>query len=120
LGSQTPTERLPEKPCDAYAWSISIIFSELLWDFSHLLEEEDAHGAGMRGLGREEELEDMVSHLSIYLTALDRLYREQAKKLKHQIRRAEKAKQELEIQWRRTIEAKAQAKSSLPSLQDIW
>jgi hypothetical protein len=26
-------ERLPEKPCDAYAWSISIIFSELLWDF---------------------------------------------------------------------------------------
>jgi hypothetical protein len=44
LGSQTPTERLPEKPYDAYAWSISIIFSELLWDFSHLLEEEDAHG----------------------------------------------------------------------------
>jgi hypothetical protein len=44
LGSQTPTERLPEKPYDAYAWSINIIFSELLWDFSHLLEEEDAHG----------------------------------------------------------------------------
>jgi hypothetical protein len=44
LGSQTPTERLPKKPCDAYAWSISIIFSELLWDFSHLLEEEDTHG----------------------------------------------------------------------------
>ena len=31
----------------------------------------------MRELGREEEkLEDMVSHLSIYLTSLDRLYRE--------------------------------------------
>jgi hypothetical protein len=45
----------------------------------------------MRGLGREEELED--SHLSIYLTGLDQLYREQAKQLKHQIRRAEKAEQ---------------------------
>jgi hypothetical protein len=44
LGSQTPTERLPEKPCDAYAWSIGIIFSELLWDFSCLLEGEDALG----------------------------------------------------------------------------
>jgi hypothetical protein len=74
----------------------------------------------MRGLGREEELEDTVSHLSIYLTGLDRLYREQAKQLKHQIRRAEKAEQELEIQWRRTIEAEAQAESSLESLPDIW
>jgi hypothetical protein len=74
----------------------------------------------MRGLGREEELEVTVSHLSIYLTSLDRLYHEQAKQLKHQIRRAEKAEQELEIQWRRTIEAKAQAESSLASLQDIW
>jgi hypothetical protein len=44
LGSQTPTKKLPEKPCDAYTWSISIIFLELLWDFSHLLEEEDAYG----------------------------------------------------------------------------
>jgi hypothetical protein len=76
--------------------------------------------ARMRGLGREEELEDTVSHLSIYLTGLDRLYCEQAKQLKHQIRRAEKAEQELEIQWRRTIEAEAQAESSLTSLQDIW
>jgi hypothetical protein len=34
--------------------------------------------ARMRGLGREEEdLEDTVSHLSIYLTGLDRLYSEQ-------------------------------------------
>jgi hypothetical protein len=31
----------------------------------------------MRGLGREEEeLEDTVSHLSIYLTGLDQLYQE--------------------------------------------
>ena len=33
----------------------------------------------MSGLGREEEdLEDTISHLSIYLTGLDELYREQA------------------------------------------
>jgi hypothetical protein len=77
--------------------------------------------ARMRGLGREEEeLEDTVSHLSIYLTSLDGLYSEQTKQLKHQIRGAEKAEQELEIQWRRTIEAEAQAESSLASLQDIW
>ena len=39
----------------------------------------------MRELGREEEeLEDTVSHLSIYLTSLDQLYREQAAQLKHQ------------------------------------
>jgi hypothetical protein len=42
--------------------------------------------ARMRGLGREEEeLEDTVSHLSIYLTGLDRLYSEQTKQPKHQI-----------------------------------
>jgi hypothetical protein len=45
----------------------------------------------MRGLGREEEeLEDTVSHLSIYLAGLDQLYQEQAAQLKHQIRRAER------------------------------
>ena len=39
--------------------------------------------AQMRGLGREEEdLEDTVSHLSIYLTGLAELYREQAAQLK--------------------------------------
>ena len=52
--------------------------------------------ARMRGLGREEDLEDTVSHLSIYLTGLDELYREQATQLKQQVRRAEKATQELE------------------------
>jgi hypothetical protein len=41
---QTHTERPPEKPCDVYAWFTNIIFSGLLWDFSRLLEEEDAHG----------------------------------------------------------------------------
>jgi hypothetical protein len=51
--------------------------------------------ARMRGLGREEEdLEDTVSHLSIYLTGLDELYREQAAQLKQLIHRAEKATQE--------------------------
>jgi hypothetical protein len=46
----------------------------------------------MRGLRREEEdLEDMVSHLSIYLAGLDELYREQAAQLKQLIHRAEKA-----------------------------
>ena len=44
--------------------------------------------ARMRGLGREEEdLEDTVSHLSIYLTGLDELCREQASQLKHEARR---------------------------------
>ena len=71
--------------------------------------------AQMRGLGREEEeeLEDTVSHLSIYLTDLDQLYREQAAQLKHQIRRAEKAIQEMEEQRIRAI----QANNSLATLQ---
>ena len=47
--------------------------------------------ARMRGPGREEEdLEDTVSHLSIYLTGLDELYHEQAAQLKQQVHRAEK------------------------------
>ena len=71
----------------------------------------------MRGLGREEEeLEDTVSHLSIYLTSLDQLYREQAAQLKHQIRRAEKAIQEMELQWSKTI----QAESALAALRTLW
>ena len=67
----------------------------------------------MRGLGREEELEDTVSHLSICLTGLDQLYREQAAQLKHQIRRAKKAIQEMEVQWIRAI----RAENSLAALQ---
>jgi chromosome segregation ATPase len=62
--------------------------------------------ARMRGLGREEEdLEDTVSHLSIYLTGLDELYREQAAQLKQQVHRAEKATQEMEEQRSRTFHA---------------
>jgi hypothetical protein len=44
FASQTPTERPPEKPCDVFVWFTNIIFSGLLWDFSRLLKEEDAHG----------------------------------------------------------------------------
>ena len=62
--------------------------------------------ARMRRLGREEEdLEDTVSHLSIYLTSLDELYCEQAAQLKHQVHRAEKATQELDEQRTRAIHA---------------
>ncbi|PVH35013.1 hypothetical protein PAHAL_7G085400 [Panicum hallii] len=68
----------------------------------------------MRGLGREEEeLEDTVSHLSIYLTGLDVLYREQAAQLKQLIHRVEKATQELEEQRIRA----AHAEYSLTALQ---
>ena len=44
FASQTSIERPPEKPCDVYVWFTNIIFSGLLWDFSRLLEKEDAHG----------------------------------------------------------------------------
>jgi hypothetical protein len=70
--------------------------------------------ARMRGLEREEEdLEDTVSHLSIYLTGLDELYHEQAAQLKQLIHRAEKATQELEEQQIRA----ARAEYSLAALQ---
>src|SRR6185369_6633127 len=70
--------------------------------------------ARMRGLRREEEdLEDTVSHLSIYLTGLDELYREQAAQLKQQNHMAEKATQELEEQRTRA----ARAEYSLAALQ---
>ena len=73
--------------------------------------------ARMRGLEREEEdLEDTVSHLSIYLTGLDELYCEQAEQLKHQIRRAEKAIQEMEEQRIRAV----RAENSLATLQAQW
>ena len=64
-------------------------------------------------MGEEEDLEDTVSHLSIYLTGLDELYREQAAQLKHQIHRVEKATQELEEQQTRA----ARAEYSLAALQ---
>ncbi|PUZ39479.1 hypothetical protein GQ55_9G314500 [Panicum hallii var. hallii] len=70
--------------------------------------------ARIRGLGREEEdLEDTVSHLSIYLTGLDALCREQAAQLKQLIRGIEKITQELEEQRTRA----ASAEYSLAALQ---
>jgi hypothetical protein len=61
----------------------------------------------MRGLEREEEdLEDAVSHLSIYLNGLDHLYQEQAQQLKHQIDRAERAEQRIEFERVKTTMAK--------------
>ena len=50
------------------------------------------------------------------LTGLDELYREQAAQLKHQIRRAEKAIQDMEVQWKRAI----QGENSLAALQAQW
>jgi hypothetical protein len=53
----------------------------------------------MRGLEREEkDLEDAVSHLSIYLNGLDHLYQEQAQQLKQQIDRAERAEQRIQFE----------------------
>jgi hypothetical protein len=71
--------------------------------------------ARMRRLGREEEedLEDTVSHLSIYLTGLDALYREQAVQLKQLIRGVEKITHELEEQRTRA----ASAEYSLAALE---
>jgi hypothetical protein len=61
----------------------------------------------VRGLAREEEdLEDAVSHLSIYLNGLDHLYREQAQQLKHQIDRAERAEERIELERIKTTMAK--------------
>ena len=50
------------------------------------------------------------------LTGLDELYREQAAQLKHQIRRAEKATQEMEEQRTRAV----RAEYSLAALQAQW
>jgi hypothetical protein len=53
----------------------------------------------MRGLEREEQdLQDALSHLSIYLNGLDHLHQEQAQQLKHQIDRAERVKQRIELE----------------------
>jgi hypothetical protein len=60
----------------------------------------------MRGLEREEEdLEDAVSHLSIYLNGLDHLYQEQSQQLKHQIDRAERVEQMIELERIKTTMA---------------
>jgi hypothetical protein len=63
----------------------------------------------MRGLEREEEdLEDAVSHLSIYLNGLDHLYQEQAQQLKQQIDRAERAEQRVELERIKTTMAEVE------------
>jgi hypothetical protein len=63
----------------------------------------------MRGLEREEEdLEEAVSHLSIYLNGLDHLYQEQAQQLKQQIDRAERAEQRVELERIKTIMAEVE------------
>jgi hypothetical protein len=60
----------------------------------------------VKGLAREEEdLEDVVSHLSIDLNGLDHLYREQAQQLKHHIDRAERAEQRIELERIKTTMA---------------
>jgi thymidylate synthase len=60
----------------------------------------------MGGLEREEEdLEDAVSHLSIYLNGLYHLYQEQAQQLKQQIDRAERAEQKIEFERIKTTMA---------------
>jgi hypothetical protein len=60
----------------------------------------------VRGLEREEEdLEDAVSHLSMYLNGLDHLYQEQAQQLKQQIDGAERAEQRIEFERIKTMMA---------------
>jgi mevalonate kinase len=67
----------------------------------------------MRRLGREEEeLEDIVSHLSIYLTGLDKLCRETAAQLKEQIRIAEGAEKALIVQTEKVVKAVEKAESN--------
>jgi hypothetical protein len=71
----------------------------------------------MRGLEREEEdLEEAVSHLSIYLNDLDHLYQEQAHQLKHQINRAERAEQRIEFERVKT----AMAEVSLANVEQDY
>jgi hypothetical protein len=66
----------------------------------------------MRGLEREEEdLEDAVSHLSIYLNGLDHLYQKQAQQLKQQIDRAERAEQRIEFERIKTTMAEVALKN---------
>jgi hypothetical protein len=63
----------------------------------------------MRRLEREEEdLEEVVSHLCIYLNGLDHLYQEQAQQLKQQIDRAERAEQRIELERIKTTMAEVE------------
>jgi uncharacterized damage-inducible protein DinB len=63
----------------------------------------------IRGLEREEEdLEEAVSHLSIYLNGLDHLYQEQVQQLKQQIDKAERAEQRIELERIKTTMAEVE------------
>jgi hypothetical protein len=63
----------------------------------------------MRGLEREEEdLEEAVSHLSIYRNGLDHLYQDQAQQLKQQIDRAERAEKRIELERIKTTMAEVE------------
>jgi hypothetical protein len=67
----------------------------------------------MRGLEREEEdLEEAVSHLSIYLNGLDHLYHEQAQQLKQQIDRAERAERRIELERIKTTMAEVELRNT--------
>jgi hypothetical protein len=67
----------------------------------------------MRGLEREEEdLEEAVSHLSIYLNGLDHLYQEQAQQLKQQIDRAERAERRIELERIKTTMAEVELRNT--------
>jgi hypothetical protein len=67
----------------------------------------------MRGLEREEEdLEEAVSHLSIYLNGLDHLYQEQAQQLKQQIDRAGRAEQRIELERIKTTMAEVELRNT--------
>jgi hypothetical protein len=61
----------------------------------------------IRGLERED-LEEAVSHLSIYLNGLDHLYQEQAQQLKQQIDRAERAEKRIELERIKTTMAEVE------------
>jgi hypothetical protein len=67
----------------------------------------------MRGLEREEEdLEEAVSHLSIYIKGLDHLYQEQAQQLKQQIDRAERAEQRTQLERIKTTMAEVELRNT--------
>jgi hypothetical protein len=66
----------------------------------------------MRGLEREEEdLEEAVSHLFIYLNGLDHLYQDQAQQLKQRIDRAERAEQRVELERIKTTIAEVERRN---------
>jgi Ni/Co efflux regulator RcnB len=67
----------------------------------------------MRGLEREEEdLEEAVSHLSIYLNGLDHLYQEQAQQLKQPIDRVERVEQRIELERIKTTMAEVELRNT--------